>query len=164
MTEVIWPKGKKTAAFRRKVERHTHELLTGSLLAVDPASGSTSMPGYALFTQGRLVECGVITIEYSDKAQERLASLAECMRRNFPSVDVLVVEELRGPKVHNVLHWATGTIISMVKAGVLIEAPTAWWKAYAKTQPGYEKADDQDALMIGETVLAIAREHQTRDS
>ncbi len=160
MTEVTWPKGKKTTAFRRKVERHADLLLTGTLLAIDPASGSSSMPGYAFFKGGVLVECGVIKIEYNNKPQQRLASLAECVRREFSAVDVLVVEELRGNKVHPVLHWATGVIVASVKSSLFLEIPISLWKAWSKTQGDYEKSDDQDALMIGQTTLALARGNQ----
>jgi len=115
------------------------------------------MPGYALFTGGKMTEYGVIQIDSSGSTSARLAELAECMRRAFSVVDVLAIEELRGGKISPVLHWSVGAIIASVPARMLIEVPICYWKAWSKTQADYLKQDDMDARMIGEAVLALAK-------
>lgn len=151
---VQWPK--KSEAFRRKVALHAPRIRTGTLLAIDPASGSSSMPGYALYTAGILTERGTIKITGKKDAQTRLAELYECLKEDFAKPDILAIEELRGPRVSPVLHWAAGVTIAAVEADITFEVPIQFWKSVAKVTAGYEKADDMDAQMIGEVLIRLA--------
>lgn len=158
MTNVVrWPGGKESPKFISWVRRHKSKILTGKLLAVDPASGKSSCPGYAVYEKGQLLESGVIDIPQGDTT-ERLANLHECMAREFKGIDVLVIEKLRGRMVHTTLTWAAGVTVAAINAPVLVECPISFWKALAVTRKAYVKADDADAELMGDTVIMLARE------
>ena len=158
MIKIKWPG--KYFTFRRTVRSYADKILTGSLLAIDPASGSSSMPGYALYEAGQLKERGVIDIARGKSAQVRLSELFECMREDFPKVDVLAVEMLRGRMVSPTLHWATGVIVAATDASVVVEVPIPFWKAIAKVTSDYIKSDDMDAALIGEVLIRLANEEE----
>jgi hypothetical protein len=152
-----WPRGGE--GFVRTVRGNSGAILTGTLLAIDPASGKTSMPGYALFYAGQLKEHGTIEIDPSRPPEDRLVELSECLKRDFHGVDVLAVEKLRGAIVQPVLHASVWFTRVAVRAPIVIEVPIHYWKVLAKETQGYAKADDLDALMIGSTLIELAREH-----
>lgn len=154
---IKWPNGKQHKAFRKKVAQEAGKVMTGRLLAVDPASGKTSMPGYAVYDKGILVESGIIDVPSGNTAA-RLADLYGCFREDFKDVDVLAIEMLRGSMVNPVLHWAVGATLAAVNVSSVIEVPIATWKALAKHDPEYAKADDADAEAIGAVVVRFAGE------
>ena len=156
MIPVKWPQGRASSLFYSRVQAYAKQILTTKLLAVDPASGKTSKPGYAYYEAGKLLESGVIDVPVGNTGH-RLADLYSCVAREFTGIDILVVEQLRGPKISPVLHWATGVTVAAVNAPILYELPIYVWKAWAKTLPDYTKADDQDARAIGDSILALAR-------
>ena len=160
--EVQWPGGPSSAAFHHEVAKVSRQVKAGKLLAIDPSSGgwdpktrTQSTPGYALWEAGKFIESGTIEL-CRGNACARLADLYACLTREFPDVDVLVLEKLRGRMVHHVLHWAVGATVAAVPAPILIEVPIVFWKALAKTKPNYVKADDSDAELMGEVVLRLA--------
>jgi hypothetical protein len=153
-----WPK--KYEPFRRAVAKHSSLILSGTLLAIDPASGKSSMPGYALFVGGQLKEHGTIEITPSKAPEVRLLELYECLREDFKGIDVLAVEQLRGNRVQPVVHASVWFTRAAIMAGAVIEVPISYWKALAKVSEGYEKSDDLDAAMIGGTVVEVARAFQ----
>jgi hypothetical protein len=154
MSAIEWPKGARPASFLRQARAHTQAVLAGTLLAIDPASGKASMPGYALFQNGQMRERGTIEIDSNLPVQQRLSELYECVRAEFGTgIDLLVVERLRGNMVHPSLHWSTGVVVAACGGPPVLEVPIECWKSLAKVKPGYTKADDQDAELIGETVI-----------
>jgi len=127
------------------------------MLVIDPSSGSAgSMPGYALYFKGVLKESGTIKIDPKQPIQYRLNDLYNWCVDNH--VDVLVIERIRGARAHEYLRWAVGVTICAVKALTVLEIPTTVWKIDARANEAYEKGDEQDALMMGEAVLRIAKE------
>lgn len=150
-----WPGGPTAAPFIKYVRNVKHKVLNGRLLAVDPASGKKSSPGYALYEKGELVESGVIDIPGGGVGQ-RLSNLFVCLAEAFKDVDVLAIEKLR--RVHPTLFWAAGVTVAAVNAPVLVEVPITFWKTVARQKAKYAKADDADAECIGEVLVFIARE------
>jgi hypothetical protein len=54
--------------------RHAQIILTGNLFSIDPASGGTSLPGWAAFKKSKLIQADVIGIP-AGPIQDRLRSL-----------------------------------------------------------------------------------------
>ena len=131
-------------------------MLTGNVLAIDPASGASSPPGWALFNKGKLRKYGVITINPKLNVQQRLHQLQQELATAYFDVDVVVLEEIRGSMAHVYLHWACGVTASSFPDAALVELPISFWKAIVPE--GYVKADDTDAAYIGLAAIMIAKE------
>jgi len=127
------------------------------MLAVDPASGGTSMPGYSVWRDGHLDEAGTIDIPKGLPPHLRLHELQTCLLADFPAVDLLGIEMLRGSMVPYSLWWACGATIASIKCAELIEIPIMVWKAVAKQLTVYEKGDDADAVVLGMTLIECAK-------
>lgn len=142
-------------------------ILNGKILVVDPSSGSKeSMPGYAIFENGKFVDSGKIAIEYRQSLQLRLFSLRETLQRDFvpERPDVLVVENI-APFIANTkgtfgatksvlsLHKAVGVTVSCFNCPLVEVSPISWRRFIPN---GYLKSDEADAIMMGLTVLKIA--------
>jgi len=137
-------------------------ILDGSMLVVDPSSGGTSLPGYAIVKAGEVKEVGTIDIPKGMQPQERLHELQNCLLKDFSAVDVLVIELLRGNMVKYTLWWACGATVASIKCAKLIEIPIPAWKAVAKVTDWYpdEKTrgmDDLDAMVMAHTILRLAQ-------
>lgn len=129
-------------------------ITSGKMLAVDPASGSSSQAGWALYETGKLVEAGVVEVSKGKCIGDRLQETYEALCED--EVDVLAIERIRGRMAHQYLHWAVGTIVAAVPYKHLVEVPIPVWRAYAKASGRWDKADDQDAIMIGEVCIHLA--------
>ncbi len=146
--------GLHSAKIARIIKKHDNLILSGNLLAIDPASRTI---GYAFYAKGLLTERGVLQANDRDSIQERLLDLAAkliVLQTRLGKVDVLVVEEIRGKMAHAYLMWAVGCILTAVPALVMFEMPISLWKS--QTPDGYIKEDSADAQMFGDTVLKIA--------
>ena len=157
--------GPKTSASRldQAISKHIEKIETGTLLAIDPSSGSEkSQPGYALFKQGKLVDSGLVRIRPGVELSNRLYNLSKSLREDFDQPDLLVTEHLapfmgegKGSffSTRNVisLHQSVGVIMSIWDVPVLTVSPRSW---HALTPDNYLKSDENDAIMIGWTVLA----------
>lgn len=153
---IRWPKGKRPDKLRKQVSKMAGTLLTGRVLAIDPASGASSPPGWAIFEKGELVDYGVIEIDPKAPIQWRLDDLHTILTEEFICIDVLILEEIRGKMAHVYLHWACGVTVSCYAASEIIEMPISFWKAI--TPEGYEKSDDTDAAYIGLAAITLAKE------
>lgn len=126
------------------------------MLAIDPASGSTSMPGWAMFRDGQLLGSGVLEIR-GQTIGHKLAHLYNEVRvMTDQGVDTVVIEEIRGRVAHHYLLWAVGVIAAATSRAEWIELPVAFWKAIAPE--GYVKSDRTDAEYIGKAVIQLAGE------
>lgn len=138
-------------------------ILTGTLLAIDPSSGSwnsktkeQSYPGYALFKAGVLVESGVVQVSGKNKkAPERLRMVYDALVAKFTAPDILAIELIRGRMAHETLKWAVGVSIAAIRAPIVIEVPIMSWKKWAGKD--HIKTDENDAVAIGMVVLEAAR-------
>ena len=148
-------------------------VLNGTMLAIDPSIGSdSSLPGYALFEQGELVESGVFEVQRGASKHIRLYEITRIIREDFPYVpDVLAVERIvarpfRGGSGMNAvslssLHKAIGAIMSAAPFTHLVEVATSSWVPYKPDD--YEKTDEFDAITIGLCVIGKAKLFRERD-
>lgn len=157
MTEVRWPAG--YVAERHKIALNAQKIREGTLLAIDPSSGGTSLPGYAVFHAGILVVSGVI--EFPKPKQDiykRLAFLYDKVSALLPEPpDVLAIEQIHPKMAGKELIWAAGTSIAAARSLITLELPLNIWKAVAKATPSYIKDDESDARMIGMAVVMLAQ-------
>lgn len=156
--KIKWPRGKHPDKFRATVTRLIEPLLNGRIVAIDPASGSSSMPGWALFESGQLIASGTIELKKSATVQQRLNALFHALSQGVghPPPDLVVMEEIRGRMAHAYLLWACGVSASAFPDSKLIELPISFWKAIVPT--GYEKDDETDAAYIGLAAITLAKE------
>lgn len=163
---------KKTGKPMRKVDYQTrralNSLLTGTVMVIDPSSGSaSSQPGYALFTAGKLQDSGIIEVDSTKEVPRRLQAIATALREQFPPVDVLIIEDIpvrsygRNASAHATLLKSVGAILSSANYGKFVEISPSVWKAYINSEApdteGYVKGDEWDAKVMGFCVLSIAR-------
>ena len=80
---------------QRQAEKLLTPLLEGHILAIDPSSGSRdSMPGYAVFRAGLLIDSGLIQVQQGRELNRKLFSIGETLRNQFEVPDILVVEHI----------------------------------------------------------------------
>ncbi len=133
--------------------RYSSAILTGNLLAIDPASGGTSDPGYACYVNGALQASGTIPLKGKDPIYLRLGALYLWLHGKW-DVDVLVVERIRGKMAHEFLRWAVGVTVAAVQPRLLFEMPVPTWKKLAGKH--HVKTDENDAIAIGDTMISLA--------
>ena len=140
--------------FDADVRRHAYAITRGTLLVIDPASGGTSLPGYACYKAGKLMTSGVLQIE-GGAIQGRLRALYENLKLTAP--DVLAIERIGGPRAHRHLWWSVGVSIAAANPVTLIEVPVSTWKKHALAGNTWTKGDEQDALAMGACIIDAAR-------
>lgn len=157
---VKWPKA---TGFYQAVELAAPKILGGTMLAIDPSSGSSgSMPGWALFRGGKLERSGTVKIPLTLTINGKLNFLHDAFRelaRDIGHIDILTIELIAKAMSHENLFYAIGVIMAAVQADHAIPCPIHAWKAVAKTDPTYKKGDESDAIMFGLTLLSRAREY-----
>jgi Holliday junction resolvasome RuvABC endonuclease subunit len=160
--------GKQMRKVEYQTQRAVRSLLAGSVLVIDPSSGSSSsMPGYAIFQAGQLIDSGIIQIDSSKEVPRRLQALATALQTDFPPVDVLIIEDIpvrsygRNAHAHATLLKSVGAVLSSVRYEKFVEISPSVWKAYvasdASDAEGYSKGDEWDAKVMGFCVMALAR-------
>lgn len=137
-------------------------ILSGTLLAIDPSSGSRgSMPGYAFFRAGVCEEWGIIQLDHKQSLKEKLWNLGNWLRVKYPKVDVLIMENIppfmssagtgfKNAAVVN-LHKSIGAVFSAVYSSMCIEVtPQSWhaWLRHKGLEDTYDKNDANDALIL----------------
>lgn len=157
--------GKKTKLYS-EVKRCGRDALTGTLIAFDPSTGSkSSMPGYAIFKKGKLVESGIIQVNSAARRNVRLYSITQALLNEFPEPDVIAVENIppvqynRGRAMGGwalvAIQRSIGAIISCFDSEYIEVAPKAW-QSYKFD--GYNKSDEHDAICIGICVIETAKQ------
>lgn len=140
-------------------------ILHGTLLAIDPSSGSydrstktQSNVGYAIFKAGALDDSGIVALDGKGKKPvfDRLRDLHDSMRTQFDVPDIMVIEEIAGPNAHNSLRWSIPAIALAVRAPVVVEMNVRTWQSM--TPKGYQKTDENDAIAIGQALIKLAKE------
>ena len=140
-------------------------LTTGKVMCIDPSTGSqSSMPGYAYYEKGVMIESGIIEVDHRLNSSLRLYEIARTIREDFPVADLLIVEFI--PPVTYVggmnsialmaLQRSIGAIVSAHPYEHLLEIPASAWKAYKPE--GYVKSDEWDAVCLGNCAITVARE------
>lgn len=146
---------------QKSADKYWESLISGHVLAIDPSSGSRdSMPGYAVFRAGRLIDSGLIEVARGRELNRKLFIIGETLRTQFESPDVLVVEHIppfmRGSgfsKSIVALQRAIGMIIGSIDRPLLEVPPITWHKL---APDGYVKSDEKDAVMIGYAAIWTA--------
>lgn len=151
----------KLSYIAQRIAELRETILTGTLLAVDPSTGSSSsLPGYALYEKGILVESGVIRVDVAAAKNKRLFEIRRTLQEDFEVPDVLVIEHISaiafGALKYNAeafvgLHRGVGAILSAFNLDTVIEVPPSVWKR--KVDEGYTKSDESDAVYIGRYVI-----------
>lgn len=133
------------------------KILNGHMVAIDP--GSNSM-GYALFVSGRLHYAGSIAGKGSigNRLKSMMNQLDGCLKELGAHHMVTVVELVRSQTGHHYLTWAAGAAVAALGSEHTLEVSTNLWKKLIG--PKYKKTDENDAIAIGELVLAIAKEEE----
>lgn len=156
----------KTTKLYKNVKPLANLVMTGRMLAVDPSTGSiSSMPGYAIFDKGELVESGEINVRVQDRKNVRLYNIAETLRNEFPDIDILAVENIPPVSYKRkgamsgwslvALQRAVGAIISCFDCDYIEVAPT-WTNKFRPEE--LEKTDESDAIGIGLAVISAAED------
>jgi len=146
---------------QKQAEKSLVPLTEGHVLAIDPSSGSRdSMPGYAVFIRGQLVDSGLIEVAKGRELNRKLFIIGETLRNQFEIPDLLVVEHIppfmRGSgfsKSIVSLQRAIGMIIGSIDRPLLEVPPITWHKL---APPDYQKTDEKDAIMIGYAAIWTA--------
>jgi len=152
---------KKLTNLEQQVSRVIPQILGGNVLAIDPSSGSrNSMPGYAVFQEGVLIDSGFIEVARDREFNRKLFLISKTLREEFPTPDVLVVEFIppfmKGSgfsKSIVSLQRAIGAIIGSIDRPLVEVPPITWHKHVPKD---YQKTDEKDAIMLGYTAVLTA--------
>lgn len=158
------PKKVKLPKYKQAIQDCYDCILTGKLLAIDPSTGSgSSMPGYAVFQEGKLLESGIILVDLKGNRSQKLYEINRTLREDFTGpFDVVAVESAgyfigkMNPAAVISLQRAIGAVIAAHPVKCLIEVPSNVWQRH--TFPGYIKTDENDAISIGLCVINTARE------
>lgn len=154
--------GRYQSKLSQEVEQYADQILSGRMLAIDPSSGShSSLPGYALFEAGKLVDCGTVDLPQGTRAlHNRLYLLRHTLQNEFDKPDLLAVEKIApvmpskgGSFLHanaSSLIKSVGAILSCWDVPTVEPAPMTW---HSMTPPEYRKNDVADACAIGWSVL-----------
>lgn len=154
----------KTSKLYPLMQKYHKLLLKGTLLSIDPSIGSnSSMPGWAVYTAGELIDSGTIAIPPKDEVPVRLQLLSRKVRQliDMYKPDIMIYEEIPSQRhgggnanAHASLLKAVGTILSVEgPVGHLGLHPQTWKRL---TRDGYEKGDEEDAIEMGWIALDIA--------
>lgn len=156
----------KTSKVYQSVSKCVKDVLEGTLIAFDPSTGSqSSMPGYAVFVKGELVESGIIKVNASDRKNVKLYEISISLRTEFPKADVIAIENIP-PVSYNrkgamrgwaivALQRSIGAIMASFNCEYIEVAPASWQRYKF---PGYDKSDEHDAICIGLTCIDIAKQ------
>lgn len=158
--------GNRTVLYK-SIRTYTKQILEGTLVAIDPSCGSSSSdPGYAIYSNGLLVESGIIPLNKERELAYRLQELRAALFAKFGCPTVLVVEHIpprrfgKGSAVsHASLLQAMGVALASTDSGILLRIrPQDWQRLAAPIWSKATKSDEADAIAIGWAVIRLARE------
>jgi len=147
---------KKVLGFYKAIHKHKNTILDGSILALDPATGSgSSAIGWALFDGCELVESGTIEVTKSWDLADRFKAIHECLVTEFPEVDIVAIEQITKRRTTHISLLYSMGVFHLAKADSVILVPPTSWHAIAGE--GYEKSDSGDAEQIGWCLIKKAQ-------
>lgn len=159
------------ADLRERAKELREQILYGSMICIDPSSGSRqSLPGWATYTGGILSDYGIVEVpsHWLNKGSgipHRLRYIAEAFRTGWSGkeFDLLAIEDV---KLDNEKGTLQNAIESLMLAKGAITAATSWkeyvgvhahaWRTIRPTD--YVKGDASDAILIGELLIRLAQE------
>ena len=148
-----------------KVSKHAKTILEGTMLAIDPSTGSrSSMPGYAWYKKGKLIESGIFEINPGWSRHKRLYEIGHTLREEFEMPDILAIEYIAMVKFQGgisqaaigALQKAIGAIYAARPWPAVVEIPTSAWRHHKPEE--YIKTDEWDAITIGLYCVNISKE------
>lgn len=155
----------KSSKLYPQMQKYHKLLLRGTILAIDPSIGSnSSMPGWAVYTEGELVDSGTIEIAPKQEIPIRLQILSRKIRQleTMYKPDIMIYEEIPSQRYGGGNANAHASLLKALGAILSVEGPVAHlglhpqtWKRL--TRDGYEKGDEADAIEMGWIALDIAR-------
>ena len=142
-------------------------VLHGRVIAIDPASGAASNPGYCVMQAGVIQEYGILQIPGRRAINTRLKAIHETIRDELPAADMLVIEDIppfflkKFPHSCKPLLFSCGVIMAAQPwPFVLPIQPLVWYSIVDRIIPGkranYNKKDEHDALMLAVTAYCLA--------
>lgn len=142
-------------------------ILHGRVIAIDPASGAASNPGYCIMEGGVVQEYGVLRVPRAKTINLRLKAIHETIRDELPEADILIIEDIpaffltRQPNTCKPLLFSCGVIMAAKPwPFVLPIQPSVWYSVVDKIIPGkranYNKKDEHDALLLAVTAYVLA--------
>lgn len=166
---------------RERLGANKTKILTGSLLCIDPSSGSeSSQPGWALFQNGVLVEAGVAEINHRLELRSRLRLVWEYFSVWADKVDIVLIEEIpvrpirtkmdanssgktwMNAKSHGSLVEAIGATKAAFPVSIpVVKLPASLWHRVSRDQgwamqaSTVKKSDYMDAVRIGMTAIFL---------
>ena len=167
---VVIPPGNKTQVYAN-IRGSVDALINGVVLVVDPSMGSlSSLPGWAVYRSGVLVDSGVLEVHVEGTRWSRLKEVYRQLA-NFSAAwkpDVCVYEEIpvsahggRSQVSHASLLLALGVTMAAVDAPAFVGIPPISWKRF--TSSDYVKSDEQDAIEMGRITISMARSIMSLD-
>ena len=156
-------KAARTPKYKLQIQECNGCVIDGTLLAIDPSTGSeSSLPGYAVFKAGQLVESGTITLDITLNRAQKLYEINRTIREDFGEYkfDAIAVEDIgyfmgkMNAKAVVSLQRAVGAIVAAYPTECLIEVPSNAWQKHK--YKGYVKGDEADAICIGLCVINTA--------
>lgn len=139
-------------------------LTYGTVLSIDPSIGSSSsLPGWAIYRGGTLVDSGTIHTGGSHlELWQRARRLGDALRTlcGEYKIDVLVYEDIPATSGFNQnaissLLKAVGVVLSSTTSSHVLGIHPASWKNYVR--PEYQKGDKEDAIEIGWVAISVAQ-------
>lgn len=135
-----------------EIVKYADAMFHGTCLSIDPSSGSAgSLPGYAVFKRGELIDYGVVSIPPGTRSvYNRLYLLHKALFEGFTQPDILLVEHIAtgmgNYAVGKALVQSVGAIISVWDVPT-VEVSPATWRARINKET-YVKSDAQDAVTL----------------
>lgn len=150
-------------------------ILHGRVIAIDPASGANSNPGYCIMEGGVVQEYGILKVPRASTINLRLKAIHETIRDELPEADILVIEDIplfflkKFPHSCKPLLFSCGVIMAAKPwPFVLPIQPLVWYSVVDKIIPGkrasYDKKDEHDALMLAVTAYNLAAQSKSKKS
>lgn len=143
-------------------------LINGRAIAIDPASGKGSNPGYCIMEAGEIVEFGILSVPRAKTVNLRLKAIHEAVRDELPTADILIIEDIpafflkKFPNSCKPLLFSCGVIMAAQPWPFVMPIPPIVWHSVLKkiihpvTKDNYKKCDEHDALMLAVTAYNLA--------
>lgn len=161
----------KKSKFHRHLVRCAKALASGRVLSVDPSVGSgSSVPGYAIYVNGKLLTSGTLAVNLSGEIWDRLREVGGGVRaliKKHGPIDVLVYEDVPPARFgasgksgfaqasHASLQKALGACLAQAGPKDCLPIPPAVWVRRARA--GYTKSDEHDAIEMGWIAIELAK-------
>lgn len=156
--------GYKTRAYS-EIQDNIKGLIEGLVVSFDPSIGSSSsMPGWAVYRAGELIDSGTFQIPYHESIPNRLRMLHNHVRLlyNKYTPDCMVYEDIPAQRqgggnavAHASLLKALGVILSVPGPDGYVGLLPVSWKGEARDT--YIKSDVNDAIEVGWVAINVAR-------